>query len=318
MQANFFPALPFGEREKKISRTGVQQLQDDNPSMHLVCELSPFVLQPNIQAPKLIYWLKDIAISVNLFTQTSNYTSKYEALLANALNLKPPLPLTALQRYWQGLETSLQAWGTLQLVHWQVGRDEIVLHPQLELHVTQAEHEAIERSIAPLLAEDGFTLYAQSAGSWHMSGADLAQLECATPERAAGRDMRSFAPKSVNTTSKTTARKWQRIANELQMLLYTHAVNDARAANSKLTLNAVWLSSCGALPKPAPAAPAWTHVYVNSVDALEAALEKHQPATLTLCGQSACVTLQKQPAWKRIFKRTPTLEALTITLSDVP
>lgn len=289
--------------------------------MHLVCELSPFVLQPNIQALKLIYWLKDTAVSDNICPQTGNYTSKYEVLLANALNLKPPLPLTALQRYGQGAETSQLAWGTLQLVHWQVGRDEIVLHPQLDLHVTQAEHEAIEKNIAPLLAEDGFALHAQSAGMWHVSGADLAELECATPERAAGRDMRSFAPQqkdASSATSKTAARKWQRIANELQMLLYTHAVNDARAANSQLTLNAVWLSGCGTLPEPAPAAPAWTHVYVNSVDALEAALEKHQPATLTLCSQSACVTLQKQPAWKRIFKRTPTLEALTKTLSDMP
>lgn len=286
--------------------------------MHLVCELSLFVFTPNIHAPKLIYWLKDAAISSELRSQLPIYTSGYENLLAHALKLTAPFSCTALQRHWQGVETSQQAWGTLQLVHWEVGRDEIVLYPQLSPELSQAEHEAFERSIAPLLLEDGFTLHAQGLGAWHISGAELVELECASPERAVGCDMRSFAPKAINSSNeaKAAAQKWRRISNELQMLLYSHAVNDARAERNALTLNAAWLSGCGVLPVPAPAAPEWTHVYVNDIDALEAAIEKHQPEMLTLCSQTAYVTLQKQAMFKRLFKRTPTLDSLIKILND--
>lgn len=287
--------------------------------MHLVCELSPFVLEPNIQAPKLIYWLKDTIVSGNIIPQIPIYTSGYEHLLAQALKLNPPFSRTALQRHWLGLQPNAQAWGTLQLVHWEVGRDEIVLYPQLTPELSQAEHNAFEQSIAPLLLEDGFTLHAHGLGVWHICGADLAQLECASPERAVGCDMRSFAPKAINASNeaKASAQKWRRISNELQMLLYSHAANDARAERNALTLNAAWLSGCGVLPVPAAAAPEWTYVYVNNMDALEAALEKHHPETLSLCSQTTYVTLKKQTMLKRLFKRAPRLEHLIKILSDV-
>ncbi|MDO8371298.1 MAG: hypothetical protein Q7T39_05155, partial [Polaromonas sp.] len=38
------------------------------------------------------------------------------------------------------------------------------------------------------------------------------------------------------------------LQNEMQMLLYTHAVNDARATNRQLAVNSFWISGSGALP----------------------------------------------------------------------
>jgi hypothetical protein len=213
--------------------------------------------------PALVAWLAEAEVVVADMAiddpdeshPTDDYASGYEHFLAYQCDHvigASATPHVALKRHWAGLASD-GAWGELRLVHWQVRREDIVLHPQLDLQVTEAEHSAIEQSIAPLLAEDGFALHTQSPGVWHIQGNDLLELDTATPERAAGRDMRSFMPHSE--VEPMAAQRWRRIANELQMLLYNHALNDARESRGQLSLNAVWLSGCGALPSPAPAKP---------------------------------------------------------------
>ena len=47
------------------------------------------------------------------------------------------------------------------------------------------------------------------------------------------------------------ARSLRRLQNEMQMLLYRHPVNDARAAQRRLTVNSFWISGTGTLPSGA-------------------------------------------------------------------
>ncbi len=234
--------------------------------------------------------------------------------MQHRLSLSQALATTALERHWQSLDTRNTAWGTLQLVHWQVGRDDVRLHPELDLRVTPQEHQAIEDSIMPLLREDGFMLETHEFGVWHIASDELAYLQCCELARAAGRDMREIQARPMNEAGAAAIKKWHRITNELQMLLYSHPVNDLRAANMQLTLNAVWLSGCGALPSPAPARPEWTHVRVNDVAALEAALTQHEVTTLTLCSADSAVTLTQASLFKRLLKPRVSLQTLAAQL----
>jgi hypothetical protein len=53
----------------------------------------------------------------------------------------------------------------------------------------------------------------------------------------------------------------RRLQNEMQMLLYTHPVNEGRA----LTINSFWLHGTGALPTtPAPAESVWVNTLRTS------------------------------------------------------
>jgi hypothetical protein len=110
----------------------------------------------------------------------------------------------------------------------------------------------------------------------------------------------------------------RRLQNEMQMLLYTHPVNDARAARGVPPVNSFWLSGTGALttvrtpattdPKVAdhlraPALnedwPAWMQAW-HALDATECAdllrtLDQGHPIQLTLCGEASAQTFVSQP-----------------------
>lgn len=226
----------------------------------------------------------------------------------------------ALQRHWAGLPAA-GGWGELRLVHWQVGRDDIVLHPQFDLAVNEQEHAALEHDIASLLRDEGLQLHAQAPGCWHVQGALLEQLHTAAFARAAGRDLRTFAARGPQ------AKRWRRIEGELQMLLYTHAVNAARDAAGQRTVNAVWLSGTGALPAAAAARPAWqvqaaqvpfligqyTNEYIDLMDKMFAATAITSTEYVTFCGENAWLTLRHAPRkapWRWFGAAGLTLEAL--------
>ncbi len=62
-----------------------------------------------------------------------------------------------------------------------------------------------------------------------------------------GRNVDPWLPKQDKNDANSTARKMKLLQNEMQMLLYTHALNDERAARRQLPVNSFWLSGTGAL-----------------------------------------------------------------------
>ena len=101
------------------------------------------------------------------------------------------------------------------------------------------------------------------------------------------------------------------------MLLYTHAINDVRAAARQLPVNSFWVSGSGALarkpsPPPSTLTPRiladgvfksdWTH-YAQAWAALDAGLisellkQQREGSTvcLTLCGERGFETWQSRP-----------------------
>lgn len=289
------------------------------PYFTLADDAARHVLREAALAP-LAQWLAGARCVAQERIGDDALQSPDERFVQHHLRLAPdgPSARIALARHAAGLGAA-GGWGELRLVHWQVGREEIVLHPQLDLRVTPQEHAAIERDIAPLLREDGFALDAQAPGVWHLQGDDLRELVTAAPQRAAGREVRHYAPRGP------AARKWRRIEGELQMLLYHHPANAVREAAGALTLNALWLSGTGALPS-APATVDWqtaeAHVpflLAGQWDEYRAALENSLPQTmlqtveyLTLCSERAWLTLhaQRRNWWQRLARRGERIDSV--------
>jgi hypothetical protein len=129
--------------------------------------------------------------------------------------------------------------------------------------VTPAEDAALQATIVPLLLEDGFVVTPLAPGKWHLQHPRLHTLDTASPERAQGRAVTHWLPTG------DFARVWKRIANELQMLLYNHAIND----NRELPINSVWLWGTGSLAEFTPhyylvaERIDWLHRYVSDSDA---------------------------------------------------
>jgi hypothetical protein len=137
------------------------------------------------------------------------------------------------------------------------------------------------------------------------------------------------------------ARSLRRLQNEMQMLLYRHPVNDARAAQRRLTVNSFWISGTGTLPLDAvdrsdtmsvqhglekaalqdDAAAwqqAWHHLDNTVIALLLRQAKAGQALELTLCGErmASSFELQNTAWWNRIQRRftTPPPAELLATL----
>jgi hypothetical protein len=77
----------------------------------------------------------------------------------------------------------------------------------------------------------------------------LRDLPTASLDRVRGQAVEAWMPQGER------ARPLRRLQNEMQMLLYTHPVNDNRAARGQTPVNAFWLSGTGSLPTTIPHDP---------------------------------------------------------------
>jgi hypothetical protein len=217
--------------------------------------------------------------------------------------------------------TGAPAWAFVTPCHWQVGTDHITLLDPQALALDEAASRALLAIVAPWLQSDGITLVYEQPSRWLARGNWLAHLATPSLERVQGGDVRGWLQHQAQAAGQPSAQvqaaqTWQRLHSELQMLLYTHAFNDARSAQGLLPVNAFWLHGAGRLDMPPPPhAPAQVQVQVE--DALRApALREDWPAwasawaaldagplaqlqdqvarggavQLTLCGQRSAIT----------------------------
>ena len=149
------------------------------------------------------------------------------------------LPLAAQQAAADGLDVGQRAWGLLSPVHWHVGTDQVSLLDPAQLMLDEAASHAIFDAVAPLFTSEGFELHWATALRWYASHACLADQRCASLDRVIGRNVDRF----LGHTGLI-----RRLQSEVQMLLHTHPINDAREAKGLLPVNSFWLSGCGVLP----------------------------------------------------------------------
>jgi len=145
-------------------------------------------------------------------------------------------------------------------------------------------------------------------------GAVFDGLPSASPDRVLGRNLSPWMPTA------TQAGSLIRLLSEMQMLLYTHPLNDARERRNALPVNAIWLSGTGALPvitdpirHPLPPtmvatlreaalqgdwaswASAWQTLDATQVRQLLDAQTRGEAVQLTLCGERHAQTWLTQP-----------------------
>jgi hypothetical protein len=233
---------------------------------------------------------------------------------------------------WQALQLGLPqatgtGWAQLSLCHWQINADHVAMQDPAGLQVTQAESQALMNAMREFFAEDGITLHPGKEGAWLAQGDLFAELPTASLERACGNKVDAWLPRDPR------AKPLRRLQNEMQMLLYTHPVNDARAARRLAPINSFWVSASGKLPGGFVAKPVQVQ-YVGSLreyalndDAagwvaewqrIDATILSNLPSTLTLCGETDAQTFESgaQNLWAqlkgRLFK--PDIYALLQSL----
>ena len=291
------------------------KINPDNSGMHVLIPFAvcrdPAAQQvlSGLRLPHLAQLLDRLSpLALNVADEDSP-TLPHERVLARALGLPSgsQIPLAAWQASSSGLEATTHAWAFITPCHWNLGQAQITLDPPQVLALTEAESRALLAAMQPYFEEDGITLVYESPARWLAHGEVFRTLVSASPERVVGQgDIKPWMP---------AAPTLRRLQNEMQMLLYTHPVNEARAERGTYPVNSFWVSGSGALTTPiSTSAPplmslplmhaalqqdwlswgqAWTQLDATVCADLLRALDQNGPperATLTLCGERSAQT----------------------------
>ena len=215
------------------------------------------------------------------------------------------------------------AWAHVAPCHWAMGREQATLTDPEALGLTEDESRSLMAAMQPYFETDGITLDYVAPQRWLAEGEVFRGLPTASIDRVLGRSVDPWLPTATAATGSevlaSQARILRRLQNEMQMLLYTHPVNDARAGQRQAPVNSIWFSGTGDLPapgrRPAPQLPqrisaprdlvraalgddwaayqqAWRHLDAGEVQGLLAHQRAGGLARLTLCGERGAQTFE--------------------------
>lgn len=252
-----------------------------------------------------------------------SYSAPHERVLARAAGLEPAdglIPLAAWQLAQEGGQPGDAAWAWITPCHWRVGTDHIRMANPRELQLDGDDSRALLAAMAPYFGEDGITLEYQGPLRWLARGEIFRSLPSASLDRVAGRVIDGWMPRGE------AGRPLRRLQQEMQMLLYTLPLNEARQRGGLLPVNSFWVSGNGALPPgyTAPASPlqvrndlreaalledgaawaeAWEQLDAREGPRLLGELEKGRAVRVTLSGERGARTWNSAgaSAWRKLL-----------------
>lgn len=198
---------------------------------------------------------------------------------------------------------------------WRVTTEHVTVGDPAALGLDEAASRELLGIVAPWFAEDGIELSYEQPTRWLARGAVFEGLATASLDRVIQRDVRAWMPDAAK------ARVLHRLQSEMQMLLYTHAFNDTRAAQGRGPVNSFWVHGTGSLPPaiasaaPPPSAPemplalrdaalaedwrawrsAWQALDSGPVARLADRVAAGGEARLTLCGERNALAWRTGP-----------------------
>ena len=115
------------------------------------------------------------------------------------------------------------------------------------LKATPEEANALLDTLNTHLAQDNLQLITTRSEHWYLKAlSETIDFPKTSPaSQALGQNIRDYLPQSTNLY-------WRRLINELQMLLYTHPINQQRERLKQVPINSVWLWGEGLVQYSAP------------------------------------------------------------------
>lgn len=245
----------------------------------------------------------------------------HERALAHLCGIGAPdglIPLAAWQVRQDGRDPAGEGWAFITPCHWQVATDHARMTLPQALQLSEADSRAMLAAMHPYFAEDGITLDYQAPLRWLARGALFRQLPTASLDRAVAGALDPWMPAGE------AGRPLRRLQQEMQMLLYTSPLNDARQQQGLPPVNSFWASGSGTLPAgaatQAPAgvrvtqelrepalrgdwaawAAAWARLDASECAGLAAQLAGGADVAITLCGERGARTWSSRAAgWKQ-------------------
>jgi len=122
-------------------------------------------------------------------------------------------------------------------VHLQLRRDQLVLLPVPDISLAEATQLCGE--VNEHLTGQDLAFFAPHPQRWYVRIDALPAIETVPLSLAVGHNVNDLLPKGAD------ALRWHRLFNDIQMLLHSHPVNQARESGGASTVNSVWFWGCG-------------------------------------------------------------------------
>ena len=265
-----------------------------------------------LQLPQLDQLLRRLSLVRSDAGSGRDLSPPHERALAQAIGIAARdglIPWAALELARAGRQPGPAHWAWITPAHWQIGAGGILMRDPSTLQLQEEESQALLQAMAPYFAQDGLELAFDTPARWLVSGPPLTELACASLDRVLGTDVSAWMPATAAV---------RRLQNEMQMLLYTHPVNDARALCGLEPVNSFWISGNGVLgdngaPGAAPQvaetlrlpaligdwaswAGAWQSIDRNACQHLLAALDAGDAVELVLCSDRNALHFASTPS----------------------
>jgi hypothetical protein len=290
------------------------------PRTHLI--LPQAQLQP-FEMPKTAFNLADVIDGWELVDRIElediSPSMPHEMAYARALGIpsdEGKIPWAAFEA-----ETLGQPCAWLHPCRLDVGMTDMVMQHVDRLQLTDAESRELFALIAPYFEQDGIELRYHSAARWLALAPQFADFECASLARVQGRSINEFLPDPGKFPQQL---KLSRLQAEVQMLLYTHPLTEARQARGLPAVNSFWVDGAGQLDAMPSASGevrmdyclqdaaddekayrnVWLSLTMSSEDVAAKALAENRELRLTFCGERQAITyLARKASLKQQFLR---------------
>ena len=259
--------------------------------------------------------------------QADTLSPPHERVLAKAWGLTTTDGLIP----WAAFEAKAsinEGWAFITPCHWAMGREHATLTDPATLELNEADSHTLLAAMQPYFATDGITLHYWQPTCWLAEGEVFRNLPTASTDRVLGRNVDRWLPAS---------KPIKLLQNEMQMLLYTHPINDERGVIGQRSINSFWVSGSGTLAEAATVHPhtnvtraltqtaftndwaayaqAWAQLDANDIAELLAQQNSGQTVRISLCGESNAMTFETtQHGWltkiKNALSPHPTINLL--------
>jgi len=151
------------------------------------------------------------------------------------------IPIAALERLATGSDSG-GYWFRADPVNLQEDQNYLMMSYPSVLDLELEEAQAMAGTINQHFAEDGWSLVVTDEQRWYLKLNKVPGIQTTPAWRAVGRDIFALMPVGENS------KQWHAWLMELQMLLYSHPVNEARVEQGLATVSGLWLWGGGELP----------------------------------------------------------------------
>lgn len=162
-------------------------------------------------------------------------TDMLEEWLCRAFGIARQLdePIAPITLMADEMQPGTSYWLRADPVHLQMQRTQLFLHPDVPLNVNEATQ--LCTSLNTHFAAEGLRFFSPHPQRWYLQMESVPDIVTRPLSQVAGRNVQTYLPKGRD------ALRWHKIFNEIQMLFFEHAVNQAREARGDFPINSIWL-----------------------------------------------------------------------------